>query len=388
MTRILIIEDVEEIGENLKAFAHHAGFSSHYASNFSELSLEQLSSASHIILDLNMPGHDGLDVLEELSKKHITAPVILCSGVAENIITSAIDVLHELGLVFGGRLPKPFSFEKFREVVTDASNQNVKELHSKIEARPLSLTKGDLSVAIKRGWFYPVFQPQIDIHDNSMMGVECLARLSHPLFGECKPDVFIPKLVETGQIDEFTDYFIRNVMSSLARIGFPETMRVSFNIDPNSLYKQFLTGLATFIEGHYIKPEQVCFEITELSEVELSKELKSALTKLRVHGIHLSMDDFGTGFSTIHELDQLPFDELKVDRSFVSHMENRVGSLAIIKNIIALGRDLNMVVVAEGVETQEQAESLQALGCHIMQGFYFSKPLDIGALEKAISTYV
>ncbi|WP_088330391.1 EAL domain-containing protein [Lacimicrobium sp. SS2-24] len=387
MSHIVIIEDVTEIGLNLCEFAEHAGFSSRFFSRFDEATLSDLQDASHIILDLNMPGHDGLDVLEVLSKERIHVPIILCSGVAEDIIDSAVDVLQESGLVFGGKLPKPFSYEQFKDLVTGVALPALSEKSRITPRKQINLTRGDLAIAIRRNWFYPVFQPQIDVETNTVFGVECLARLNHPLFGQCGPDAFISKLVQTELIDTFTEHFIAESLCRLAKIGFPPQMRVSFNIDPNSLRKNFLANLAAHVSDHYIKASQICLEITELSAVAMSKELKSILTKLRVHGFHISLDDFGTGFSTVHELDLLPFNELKIDRSFVSHLTERSGTLTIIKHTLGLAADMKLLVIAEGVETSEQVEHLKALGCKYMQGFYYSKPLELSALESFLVNY-
>lgn len=381
MTNILIIEDIKEIGENLAEFSRVAGFGSHYAAQYSTLSTEQIHKASHIILDLNMPEQDGLDILEELKVHNITAPVILCSGMSDDIITSAADVVNELGLCFGGTLSKPFTFEQFKTCIAAANKMSPPPCAPAHNVGPIKLTKGDLKIAMQRGWFYPVFQPQIDITDNSIMGVECLARLDHPLLGHYTPDMFIGRLVETGLIDEFTTLFIRNTLIELIRIGYPADKRISFNIDPKSLHKALLFDLTEYLASLQINPQQICLEITELSAIKLTKELRTLLTKIRMTGLHISMDDFGTGFSTIHELDQLPFDEVKVDRAFVSKITERAGSLAIVKNIVTLGNDLNMLVVAEGVETQQQADILKELHCRFMQGYFFSKPIMLDELE-------
>ncbi|MEW9799465.1 EAL domain-containing response regulator [Alteromonas sp. CYL-A6] len=384
MSDIVIIEDAPDVGETLCDFARAAGFSATYFTEFDQNALSACQSASFVLLDLNMPGHDGLDVLDAFSHAGINVPVVLCSGVAESIINSAVDVLHELGLVYGGKLLKPFTFDQFIDVLNTQQPLAAATSSSDSGQESISLTSGDLSIAIKRDWFYPVFQPQVNSFDNTLVGVECLARLSHPLFGDLCPAVFIPRLVELGLMDEFTTKIIDTCLAQLASIGYPAHCRVSFNVDPTSLHRSFMSGLLAHVSGHYVQPSQICFEITELSAVGMTKELKSMLAKLRLNGLHISLDDFGTGFSTVHELDQLPFSELKIDRSFVVNMTERSGALAIVKHTIALANDLNMLVVAEGIETEEQVRLLQSLGCECMQGFYFARPMTSDNLERFI----
>ncbi|MDF2177388.1 EAL domain-containing protein [Aliiglaciecola sp. CAU 1673] len=379
MSHILIVEDVEEVGQVLCEFAQNAGYQSKFYPQFSHSEISQYQDAALIILDLNMPINDGLDVLEELSHTGLRVPIILCSGVSEDIIDSAIDVLHDSGLVFGGKLLKPFTYEQFVAAISQAKHQTPTTMKTKTKA--VELTRGDLSIAIKNGWFYSVFQPQIDVKTNMLFGVECLSRLNHPLFGECYPDAFIKKLVEENLMDEFSQELLLSSLNALASIGFPKEKRISFNIDPCSLHKDLLANLETNVSALGFLPQQICFEVTELSAVTLSKEVKSLLAKLRLRGFDISLDDFGTGFSTIHELDILPFNELKIDRSFVANMSKRKGSMAIIKHTIALAQDMNMLVIGEGVETKEQARQLKEMGCQYLQGYYFSRPLDLISLQ-------
>lgn len=386
MTSIVIVDDVADIGELLGEFAARAGVQSHYYSYFSQDSADVFTKASLIILDLNMPGQDGIDVIEELSKLNVTAPVILCSGVAEDIVDSSIDILTEAGLVFGGKLLKPFSFEQFRDTLYSALAKPLFTQPQPLNRTEIELTKGDLSIALKNGWFCQYFQPQMDSKSNTLFGVECLARLEHPLFGLCYPDSFIEQLQTHDLLDAFTLQQLASTLAMLKHIQFPAHLRISFNLAPTSLRREFLNSLEQIVSSAGFHPQQICFEITELSAVSLSLEVKSLLAKMRMRGFHVSLDDFGTGFSTILELDMLPFDELKIDRAFVNNMLERKGTLAIIKHTLALAADMELLVVGEGVETVEQAKVLKELGCRYLQGYLFAKPLNLTALQALLSS--
>ena len=385
MSHILIIEDIEDIGKSLCDFASVAGMQSRYYPDFSRVPFTDLDNASHIILDLNMPGLDGLDVLEELGKYRVKVPIILCSGVSDDVIESAADVLKALGLRYGGKLPKPFTYAQFLTAIETPQTESSSQAKVSIVTEASTLTRSELEQAIENNWFYPVFQPQVDVKNGSLLGVECLARMSHPSIAPCGPDEFIAKLVEFDLIDVFTEKFLMRALGDLEAKGYPKNKRVAFNIDPSSLCKEFLSKLCELVLKSGFPASQICFEITELFEVDLTNDIKSALTKLRINGIHVSLDDFGTGFSTIHELDQLPFSELKIDRAFVSQITNRTRTLSIVKHTIALANELNMLVVAEGIETEEQIALLQSMDCQYMQGYYFSKPLEIDALMAFMS---
>ena len=380
----MCVDDVEDVGKMLCEFASQAGYQSKFYHQFVPADLSIYQNAALIILDLNMPGHDGIDVIEELSRNNITVPIILCSGVSEDIIDSSIDILVDAGLVFGGKLLKPFSYEQFARVIAAARNKASASGRVNTSTSRVDLTRGDLEIAIKRGWFYQDFQPQIDRQTNTLFGVECLARLRHPLFGKCYPDSFIKKLVEYNLMDKFTLQQVTSSLNALASIEYPPDKRISINLDPSSLRKDFSAILETRITESGFSSSQICFEITELSAVELSREVKTLLAKLRMHGFHVSLDDFGTGFSTIRELDILPFNELKIDRSFVANMEERKGAHAIIKHTIALADEMNILVIGEGVETEQQSQKLTAMGCRYLQGYYFSKPLELVSLPTLI----
>lgn len=384
MPLIVIFDDVEEIGSMLSDFSAKAGFESKFCNQFLPAEASLYREATIIILDLNMPDHDGLDAIETLAKAKIAAPIILCSGVAEDIIDSSVDILLEAGLVFGGKLLKPFSYEQFLYTVHCAGDKIPSSALPTRAGTSVNLTRGDLDVSIKQGWFSQVFQPQIDLESKKLFGVECLARLNHPLFGTCYPDIFIDKLVDYNLMDAFTEHQVTAALNALASINFPADARISINIDPSSLRKDFLMRLESIVNQSSFKPSQICFEITELSAVELSREVKTLLAKLRIRGFHVSLDDFGTGFSTIQELDSLPFNELKIDRFFVSNMLDRKGTMAIIKHTIALAKDMSLLVVAEGIETEKQVASIQELGCQYVQGYYFSKPLALPDLQLFI----
>jgi EAL domain-containing protein (putative c-di-GMP-specific phosphodiesterase class I)/ActR/RegA family two-component response regulator len=391
MSKVVIFEDVKEVGELLAQFIQIAGFESFYCPSFEQVNTKILANASHVILDLNMPNFDGLDVLEHLSKIKLKANIILCSGMSPDIIDTAADVLIESGLLFGGILTKPFNLADVKTLLSLKDQQpRSTQFSSKPHQNPI-LSRLELILALEKNWFYPVFQPQIDVINQNFFGIECLARLNHPLHGTLSPDVFIKKLVEFELINDFTEQFIKISLSQLQKIDYPRHNRISFNIDPVSLTKTFLTKVLDILSQFDLATGQVCLEITEIAAFDTSKEIKSLLTKLRINDVHVSLDDFGTGFSTIHELDNLPFNEIKIDKSFVDKIMSRDSSASIVRCMLDLAKDLNILVIAEGVETQEQAFCLTDMGCQYMQGYLYSKPIsnialtDFFAKEVAIA---
>lgn len=387
MALIVIFDDAVEIGEMLTSFCHSAGYKSRFYHEFNAENASDYHDATYIILDLNMPDQDGIDAIEALSLCQIRAPIILCSGIAEDIIDSTADIIVNTGLVYGGKLLKPFNYDQFLSAISNARLKS-EMLHSDFTTKPaVNLTRGDLEISIKRGWFKHVYQPQVDLNTGAVVGVECLARLYHPLFGVCYPDSFIQKLVDYNLMDSFTISQLSSALEALATLAMPADIRISLNIDPCSLRKDFLDRLENIVAESSFNPSQICFEVTEMSAVALSLEVKTLLAKLRMRGFHISLDDFGTGFSTIQELDVLPFNEIKIDRSFVANMHVRKAAHIIIKHTVALANDMNVLVIAEGIETKQQAATMQELGCNYLQGYLFSRPLELDALANYLSSF-
>ena len=242
----------------------------------------------------------------------------------------------------------------------------------------------DLRHAVRRQQLRLYYQPQIDAADGTLAGVEALLRWQHPERGLVPPDAFIPLAEECGLIGELGAWVlaeaIRQASEWRARgIGIP---RVAVNLSP----KQFSDpGLATRIETllaeHALAPSGLELEITESTAMHDPEGTAATLRRLRSHGIRLALDDFGTGHSSLAVLRTLPFDLLKLDRSFVRHIPAAASDAAVAGTIITLARQLGLEVIAEGVEDEAQQTHLAEAGCHFLQGFLFSRPLPVAALE-------
>ncbi len=242
----------------------------------------------------------------------------------------------------------------------------------------------DLRHAVRRQQLRLHYQPQIDAADGSLAGVEALLRWQHPERGLVPPDAFIPLAEECGLIGELGAWVlaaaIRQASEWQAR-GI-EIPRVAVNLSP----RQFSDpGLAARIEallaGHALAPSRLELEITESAAMHDPAAAAATLQRLKKHGIRLALDDFGTGHSSLAVLRTLPFDLLKLDRSFVRHIPAAASDAAVAGTIITLARQLGLEVIAEGVEDEAQQTHLAEAGCHFLQGFLFSRPLPVAALE-------
>ena len=250
------------------------------------------------------------------------------------------------------------------------------------EMTPLALERltleGELRAALRQQEFVLHFQPKVDIRTGAIFGVEALIRWQHPLRGLTPPGQFIALAEELGLIVAIGDWVLEEACRQVAqwrREGLGE-VSVAINLASPSFRKpglvSDLTGLVT---RHEVAPTQLQLEATESMLMESAGTTLRTLQELHEFGVKLSIDDFGTGYSSLSYLRRFPIDQLKIDRSFVSAMTENADDAAIAGAIISLGRNMKREIVAEGVETLEQARVLQSLGCDIMQGFLFSRPV-------------
>ncbi len=240
----------------------------------------------------------------------------------------------------------------------------------------------DLHRAVERDELYLVYQPIISLSDKKLVGFEALIRWNHPQLGFVSPLDFISIAEENGTIGKIGKFVLDEACRQLRlwKYAFSEDLplTISVNVSAKQLLKNnLLTEVLEIFEKYKIAPHQIKLEITESVIVENSESVISILRQFRAMGIKLSMDDFGTGYSSLSYLHKLPINTLKIDRSFVSQMTEETESAEIVKTITLLAKNLQLDIVAEGIETAEQHQALHDLGCEFGQGYHFAKPLNV-----------
>lgn len=232
--------------------------------------------------------------------------------------------------------------------------------------------------AIDRNELYLNYQPKILTRSGELCGAEALLRWDNAKLGSVSPMEFIPLSEQNGLIQPIGHWVMTQAIQQWTQ-WFGNTQskhRVSINISPVQLEnQQFLPALHKVLSELPMGTDNIEFEITETCLMQNSTLMHETLQEIQALGIHLSIDDFGTGFSSLSYLSRLPIDTIKIDRSFILPMLEQKKSESMVKNIIAMARDLEKETVAEGVETQQQLELLSSLGCDVIQGYLFSKPL-------------
>lgn len=222
------------------------------------------------------------------------------------------------------------------------------------------------------------FQPKISVRTGNIDSVEALVRWSNPHLGQVSPNEFIPIAERSNAIGFVSRFVINKSFDMLSRMkseGY-KALRLSINISPNEILdKTILTSLMEALDCYEVDPQAIDLEITEGAFLKDNRAARNIMKDIKELGFNISIDDFGTGYSSLGYLNTFYFDSLKIDKSFIDRIQNDNNSLAIVKTIIELSQSLNLKTVAEGVENLEQVEILKALGCDLLQGFYFSEPL-------------
>ncbi|MBR7799703.1 bifunctional diguanylate cyclase/phosphodiesterase [Undibacterium fentianense] len=242
----------------------------------------------------------------------------------------------------------------------------------------------ELKQAIEHNELQLYYQPKVDLHSNTISEVEALIRWIHPKRGVIPPDQFIPFAESTGFIAAITEWVIARALEQRAvwqTQGFP--LSISVNISARDLLNAKLPGnFAQLMETHNASTDWLSLEITESAIMTDPEAAMQVLNQLRENGLAMSIDDFGTGYSSLAYLKKLPVTELKIDKSFITEMENNPDDAIIVRSTIDLGHNMGLRVIAEGVENQATWDALVAMGCDSIQGYFVSRPL---AAEKLMT---
>lgn len=383
---IYILDDEKEQINILVEVVRQTGIESKSYSS-AEIFFESLTTYednSILLLDLNMPDMDGIEVMRRLAKQDNPPKLILMTGHDSSVLHSAekLGAAHELEII--ATFNKPIDLDALEALISRyaQTSNNSPSLHTREQSSHISAE--ELKLAIENDELVLHYQPKFNLANNKLVSVEALVRWVHPKHGLLFPDQFIPFAEQYNLIGELTYWVLNNAVKQ-EQLWLDKNIDVGISVNTSAIDITSLTlpeQLSKLLKEGEIDPTKLTLEITEsalMGELVTSLDI---LTRLRLKGIGLSIDDFGTGYSSLSQLHRVPFSEMKIDRSFVSNMAQDYEARAIVKTCIMLGHELNMEVVAEGVETLEVLELLKSLGSDLAQGYYFSKPVSSKLLEE------
>ena len=228
-----------------------------------------------------------------------------------------------------------------------------------------------------------VFQPIFDVSDDSLVGFEALARWTSPVLGRVSPAEFIQIAEHNGRISLITRHLLNTALSEAAT--WPGDCFLSFNLSPHDLATpESVLRIIAVVEASGFDPKRINFEITETAVTSDFAQATKSIDLLRLMGSGISLDDFGTGYSSLNHVHKLPLSKIKIDGSFVSQIDSRPASYKIVKSVLALCEDMGLEAIVEGVETEAELQVLKDMGVEVVQGFHFSKPVDVDEARKLL----
>jgi EAL domain-containing protein (putative c-di-GMP-specific phosphodiesterase class I)/FixJ family two-component response regulator len=391
--RILILDDDAGVGQTIQWIAESLGFEAEFVTRPEEffLRLEQ-KSPDIITIDLVMPELDGVEIMRLLAERKSRAKIVISSGMGTRVLDAAQRSASEHGLSILGVISKPISKEALRLLVGDGSEcDQPPSVETPSPSRDeFEVTRSDLQNALDRHEFILAYQPKIQCKSGATAGFEALVRWKHPDRGIVMPDSFIPAMENTGLIDALTGQIFEQSLEWFSQSFSQSNPKLSLNISAKSLVDiQMADNLSALCRRYQIDTECIVLELTETSAMVDPILSLDVLTRLRMKGFQLSIDDFGTGFSSMIQLVRLPFSEIKVDKSFVMQAPHSSESRSVIKSIVELGHSLGLLVTAEGVENLKTLDYLNSLGCDLAQGYFIARPMpgeaasQMGGAEEA-----
>jgi EAL domain-containing protein (putative c-di-GMP-specific phosphodiesterase class I)/FixJ family two-component response regulator len=374
---VLIVDDSRVQREHNATLCRELGIATIYEASNGREALALLTTLMPLpqllICDLEMPTMDGSELLERLQQRGIDIPIIVASSHERTLIDSVQDMGSVIGLKILGALQKPLRADTLR-----AALQNFDSVTAvRRGGVQLPIDAEALRAGIDRGEILVHYQPKVDVRTGIVRGVEALARWQHPTLGLVPPDQFIPLAERNDLIHQLTLQVMQQAMLQTAAWKARGLhLSVAINLSPLLLQRSDLAQeISSLQQAHGLGADQVILEVTESSLVSQLGVALGVLARLRLRGFGLSIDDYGTGFSSMQQLTRIAFTEVKIDRAFVRGAHERENLQVILRSAVDMANRLGLVSVAEGVETMEEWRLLQQFGCTLGQGWLIAKAM-------------
>lgn len=374
---ILVLDDESFMLKLMGRILLNLGFTSVTFCDNGRSALEQITDASGrpnlILLDLNMPEMDGIEFVRHLVDRHYSGSLILISGEDERMLQTAEKLVRAHKIPILGYLHKPVKPDALSAMLAKWTPP---------PAKAAGVTKkvyssDELRAAIDNGELINYYQPKVALATGELIGVETLVRWRHPADGLIFPDEFISIAEASGLIDKLTRVVFTGAMTQAK--AWEEAhlpLRIAVNVSMDNLASlDFLNFVAEITTKLGVAAHNVVLEVTETRLMQDTRAPLEILTRLRLKRFRLSIDDFGTGHSSLAQLRDIPFDELKIDQGFVHGAWKDETLRAMYDASLSLARQLEMEVVAEGVEDRNDWDLLRRTGCDLAQGTFMSRPM-------------
>ncbi len=380
--KVLVIDDEAFMRKLIAIQLRSLGCKAVLCYESGEDALSELSRAADginlIVCDLQMPVMDGIEVIRRLGEIGYGGALILASGEGPRTVQMAEKLANAHGLKVLGALQKPVQPDQLKALLSklDTTGSNVPRRAPSTR----QMSASDLAHAMQSGELLNHYQPKVCMRTGRVVGMEALVRWQHPEHGLVYPDAFIGVAEENGLINQLTQTVIAGPHGALQHVkqwtDAGLNMHVAVNISMDNLHElDFPDRLARDAAKVGVGLGHLVLEITESRLNNDVLSVADILTRLRLKRLRLSIDDFGTGYSSLAQLNELPFDELKIDRSFVHKAHEKTALNSILEASVNMAHDMGMTTTGEGVETVEDWLHLQRKGCDLAQGYWIAKPM-------------
>jgi EAL domain-containing protein (putative c-di-GMP-specific phosphodiesterase class I)/ActR/RegA family two-component response regulator len=379
--RLMVMDDDPDVGAFFGQVGEDLGFEVRILADpmsFAATVLEY--SPTVLLLDLQMPGRDGIELLRELASLERSPKVLIASGLDSRVLTSAAELGVSMGVEIAGSFCKPIPLDELEVLLT------------RLKSHVKHVTANQLREAVLQGQLVVHYLPKATFKGPGrwiIEGAEALVRWQHPEYGLLYPKEFIGLAEESGLIVDVTDFVFRAAMEQ-ARVWFAHGLYMELGVN---LSAQFLSDLKfpdrllALVRENNLDPSMVTLELTETTAMQDPAVALDILARLRVKNVNLCLDDFGTGASSLTHLYKMPFSEVKLDNQFTNDMRLREDARALVEGLVYLAHKLKMRACAEGVEDEGTLEMLEALHCDKAQGHLFGAAVRARELEAVVERW-
>ena len=379
--RLLVMDDDAEVGQFFGQVGEDLGFAVRVLADPMEFgaAVRELSPTV-VLLDLQMPGRDGIELLRELAALECRPKVLIASGLDSRVLTTASELGLSMGVDIAGSFCKPIALDELEVLLV------------RLKSQEKVITVNHVRQALDNGQFVVHYLPKATFKSPGrwiIEGAEALVRWEHPEYGLLYPKDFIGIAETSGLITELTDFVFRAAMEQ-ARVWFANGLYMELGVNLSAQFLgdlEFPDRLLTLIRENNLDPSMVTLELTETTAMHDPAVTLDILARLRVKNINLCLDDFGTGASSLTHLYRMPFSEVKLDNQFMSDMRVREDARALVEGLIYLAHKLKMRACAEGVEDEPTLRLLEGMRCDKVQGHYIGAAVRAKDLVQVVETW-
>ncbi|EGU60394.1 putative diguanylate phosphodiesterase [Vibrio nigripulchritudo ATCC 27043] len=383
--QIVVIDDSQAILMVMKTMLLELGFANVVTSSNPRKALDLIRNHpekySAVFTDLNMPDIDGMEVIRQLGESRFSGGVCIISDMEKRIIQLAADIARQHEVCLLGNISKPIDLNSLKRAL-----DKLQQMEERNFVHYKKMSREELRACLDARFITPYYQPKVNIYKHKVDGVEVLARICKPGVPKAiLPGQFIPTAMRYNMLDEITLQILEKALDDLPMLckEFGNNVRVSVNLSPNQLIDpKYPDTLNDMVTTRGVEKSQIILEITEEFALKSTEQLES-LNRFRIRGFGLSLDDFGTGFTNLQQLRNLPFTEVKIDRSLITDIHCDQFNQVVVNSLADISKKLNVTLIAEGMETIEDLHYLEHnyRDMHI-QGFLICTPKPVDSLLR------